>query len=223
MNEYIRKYQEQLEKLPSSGYKTQLQKYGNTVLDNIIRKSILFYISDIYCNDTEPCDTLDTNGIKSLALNIKIISDLGLRDELMYKNPIDIRDMNRSINLAISEMNSIFLSYISLYNYKEIEDSLPNVLNCSNKLLIVGNDTIPNLPISPHNVSPKFVKSTKYGNLIYHSQVVPLNKMFMIDLNSNKLLKWTLIKPLALEDTNYIHKSKIELLSMDLINLITIV
>lgn len=205
MTSYLELYQQQLNNLPPSGYKIQLLKYGHSVLDSVIRKNILYLISDM---SSSLCSNISESysDIKSEYVNVSLNTDLGVTDELVYKTKLNTAKINSDIELAVSNINGIFLSYISIYDFKTYSMDILDVLKLPNKVILVGNTTIPNLPISNTNVNPKFIKSTCNGSLIFHSGLINHNEIYLIDL-IDKPLSWNISKPLTVENNKFVHES----------------
>lgn len=209
MISYLDLYQQQLNNLPTSGYKTQLLKYGHSVLDSIIRKNILYLISDMSGSISNEVSE-SYSDIKSEHLNIYLNTDLGVTEELVYKTKLDISKINSNIESFISNINGIFISYLSLYDFESSKMDILDVLKLSNKVIVVGNTTIPNLPVSNTNINPKFIKSTCDGSLIFHSNLIKHNEIYLIDV-VDRPLDWNIIKPLTVSNNKYIHESYIKI------------
>lgn len=225
MKEYIDLYNEQLEKLPDSGYKTQLVKHGEVVASEILKKSIMNIIANIEITDKDIKYTLPESDLmfKKVMIKpstVKLSYDLGVCEELIYRLPPDASKVKKAIKKASSDINNHLLQYILVHDFNTIRLPLESILEKRNNLrvLLVGNVTIPNLGIKPDSTSLEYARSLENGDLIFHSYYIPVNTVYAIEVASNdKAIDYLVKHPLSVINNEFVHVSGIRLAKPELI------
>ena len=232
MKNYIELFFNQLSELPASGYKTQLEKYGESVLRNIISNSIINYIADIKITKNIPSFKLHEADLniktdKYIPVRIKLSSDLEVLNELVYKQAPRMDKINEASLKASSIINNHFLNYIlsdiniTVNLTKEaVFEKRENA-----RLIIIGNDVLDlNYTIQPtiDNDSLRFIGNTLEGDILFHSRRIPSRSIYTIDLVDEKPLIYHVKDSLTIFNNEFIHLGGMELVNPELLRKFTI-
>lgn len=232
MQNYIELFFNQLSELPPSGYKTQLEKYGEAILRNIISNSVINHIATIKITKDTPAFKLHESDIniktdKFIPIRIKLSSDLEVLNELVYKQAPRMDKINEASAQASSIINNHFLNYILSdvgitvnLNKKAVFEKRENM-----RLIIIGNDVLDlNYPIQPtvDNTSLRFVGNTLEGDILFHSSRIPARDIYTIDLVDDKPLVYYIKDSLTIFKNEFIHTAGMELINPELLRKYTI-
>jgi len=232
MHNYVELFLNQLSELPPSGYKTQLSKYGETIVKNIIGGSIIGLIANIEITTETPKFKLHESDLniktnKIVPVRIKLPSDLEVLNELVYKQLPRLEKIQEATNKVILNINfhlmNCLLSDISV-SVPLSKELIFNKKSYS-RIIIVGNDVLAlDYHIQPitDNTDLKFIGNTKEGDLLYHSCRIPSRSVYTIDLKENKPIRYSIKDSLTVYNNEYIHVAGVEIVNPDLIRRYTI-
>jgi len=232
MQNHIELFLKQLSELPPSGYKTQLEKYGEAVLRNIISNSIISLIAEIRITENTPAFKLHEADIniktnKYIPIKIKLPCDLEVLNELVYKQVPRMDKINEASNKVSAIINNNFMNYILSDINITVNLSKKAVFEKreNTRVIIIGNDVLDlNYPIQPtiDNTSLRFIGDTLEGDLLFHSSRIPSRDIYTVDLVEEKPLIYHIKDSLTIFNNEFIHVAGLELINPELLRKYTI-
>ena len=232
MQNYIDLFFSQLSELPTSGYKTQLEKYGETVLTGIIDKSIISLIAEIRITKKTPAFKLHEADInirtdKFLPLEIKLASDLEVLNELVYKQSPNMNKISDAVEKAALIINDNFMNYILSDTGINVELSKKAIFEkrANRRVIIIGNGVLElSNTIQPtiDSTSLKFIGDTVEGDLLFHSSRIPSRSIYTVDLSESKPVVYHVKDALTIINNKFIHTAGMELVNPEMLRRFTI-
>ena len=225
MKNYVDTFKKQLQELPESGYKNQLIKYGEDVAKDLVNKSIIKLIADIKITDKNieyVVDELKENYTEKIRpVRIELSYDLGIYEELIYKNSEKTREnIEKSTKKACELINNNFMNFICNENVKELSLKKDIILSgTQSRIILVGNGVFgkdSHLKYAEDNKDLKFI-GNHGSSLVYHSMFIPPRTLYSIELNKEKLIEYVVKNPLTIFRNKYVHLSGIRMLNPDVI------
>jgi len=232
MQNHIELFLKQLSELPPSGYKTQLEKYGEAVLRNIINNSIISLIAEIRITENTPAFKLHEADInikttKFIPIKIKLPCDLEVLNELIYKQAPRMEKINEASSKVSAIINNHFMNYILSDINITVNLTKEAIFEKreNKRVIIIGNDVLDlNYPIQPtiDNSSLRFIGDTLEGDLLFHSSRIPSRDIYTIDLTKDKPLVYHIKDSLTIFNNEFIHIAGLELVNPELLRKYTI-
>lgn len=228
MQKYLELYNNQLSELKDSGYKKQLLIYGEEVAKNIFKKSIFNLISDISITEEEVRYKLHEADVnlrtsRTVPVVVQLPYDLGVFEEIIYKQPPNIEKVKEAINKATLKLNYHFMNLI-------LSETIPCVSTLTKeqvmskmnvqRVLIIGNNILPLATELTHQQDANdltLLGQNTHGDFIYHSRRVPEKTVISIDLNKEKLIDYKVKNPLTIISNQYVHKASISIKNPDVV------
>jgi hypothetical protein len=222
MQNYIKLFREQLDKLPNSGYKLQLTKHGENVVNSIFKRSIIDLIAEITITGEDIKHTIVEHSFSNVVkpVNLLLSHDLGVCEELIYNMDPNFQKISEASTKLAYAINNQFMNNILTFNFKTLESPINVVLEKREypRVIIVGNNTIKQLPSIVDSYDLKFITNSINGDPIFHSNHIPTRVVFTIDLNpEKKALEYIVRNPLTVENNHFKHSTGMYLKNSDAI------
>lgn len=229
MINYTNLFKEQLNELPESNHKKQLEKYGENIIKEIIEKSIVGIIADVDTTDKVEYSFHPTNCNykinKTLPVVLELSYDLGVFEQFVLGKQINLAKLEDAIGKVNIILNNSFLNLINTETIKSMVMKKEQIFKkrpCK-RILIVGNGIFgkaDSLKPEESSADLKYLGKTKEGDVVFHSNIISPDVIFTIDLNKNKnCLSYKVKNPLSVVNNKFIHVGQMEILNPDLITL----